>query len=83
VYTNRCCGSSGSGSGGTGGRGPEAADRVIVIGAGVAGLTIGNALTTAGVDTVVLEARDRSQVVSPRLPVRLQERLARRRRTCT
>jgi 2-polyprenyl-6-methoxyphenol hydroxylase-like FAD-dependent oxidoreductase len=54
-----------------------------VIGAGVAGLTIGNALTTAGVDTVVLEARDRSQVVSPRLPARLQERLARRRRTCT
>lgn len=34
-------------------------NRVIVIGAGVAGLTIGNALTTAGVDTVVLEARDR------------------------
>ena len=34
-------------------------DRVIVIGAGVAGLTIGNALTTAGMEVVVLEARER------------------------
>lgn len=34
-------------------------DRVIVIGAGMAGLTVANALTTAGVETIVLEARDR------------------------
>ena len=33
--------------------------RVIVVGAGIAGLTVANALTTAGVDCVVLEARDR------------------------
>lgn len=33
--------------------------KVIVIGAGIAGLTAANALTTAGVDCVVLEARDR------------------------
>jgi polyamine oxidase len=32
---------------------------VIVVGAGAAGLTVGNALTGAGVPTVVLEARDR------------------------
>ena len=47
------CGSSSSGSGG------GDAERVIVIGAGLAGLTVGNALTTAGIDTVVLEARGR------------------------
>ncbi len=35
------------------------ADRVIVIGAGAAGLTVANALTAAGIETVVLEARDR------------------------
>jgi monoamine oxidase len=34
-------------------------ERVIVVGAGIAGLTIANALTHAGVDVVVLEARDR------------------------
>jgi polyamine oxidase len=34
-------------------------ERVIVVGAGMAGLTAANALTTAGVDCVVLEARDR------------------------
>ena len=33
--------------------------RVIIIGAGFAGLTAANALTNAGVDCVVLEARDR------------------------
>jgi polyamine oxidase len=33
--------------------------RVLVIGAGIAGLTVANALTQAGVDCVVLEARDR------------------------
>ena len=44
---------------GCGGGGSVGVDRVIVIGAGVAGLTIGNALTTAGIETVVLEARDR------------------------
>jgi polyamine oxidase len=32
---------------------------VIVVGAGIAGLTVANALTHAGVDVVVLEARDR------------------------
>ncbi len=34
-------------------------DRVVVVGAGVAGLTVANALTHAGVECVVLEARDR------------------------
>jgi monoamine oxidase len=34
--------------------------RVIVIGAGIAGLTVANALTRSGVDCVVLEARDRT-----------------------
>ena len=33
--------------------------RVVVAGAGIAGLTVANALTHAGVDCVVLEARDR------------------------
>jgi len=33
--------------------------RVLVVGAGVAGLTAANALTHAGVECVVLEARDR------------------------
>lgn len=35
-------------------------DSVIVVGAGAAGLTAANALTGAGVPTVVLEARDRT-----------------------
>ena len=34
-------------------------ERVLVIGAGIAGLTVANALTHAGVQCVVLEARDR------------------------
>ena len=34
-------------------------DRVIVVGAGIAGLTVANALAHGGVDCVVLEARDR------------------------
>jgi monoamine oxidase len=34
-------------------------ERVLVAGAGIAGLTVANALTQAGVDCVVLEARDR------------------------
>jgi monoamine oxidase len=34
-------------------------ERVLVAGAGIAGLTVANALTHAGVDCVVLEARDR------------------------
>lgn len=36
-----------------------AVERVIVLGAGVAGLAAANALTTAGIECVVLEARDR------------------------
>jgi len=51
-----CDSSSGSGSSPNGDPRP---DRVVVVGAGLAGLTIGNALTTAGVETVVLEARNR------------------------
>lgn len=35
-------------------------DRVIVIGAGFAGLTVANALTNAGVPNLVLEARNRT-----------------------
>ena len=34
-------------------------ERVLVVGAGMAGLTVANALSHAGVDCVVLEARDR------------------------
>jgi polyamine oxidase len=34
-------------------------ERVVVVGAGIAGLTAANALSTAGVDCVVLEARER------------------------
>jgi polyamine oxidase len=34
-------------------------ERVVVVGAGIAGLTVANALTHAGVKCVVLEARDR------------------------
>jgi monoamine oxidase len=34
-------------------------ERVIVVGAGIAGLTVANALTHAGLDCTVLEARDR------------------------
>ncbi len=36
-----------------------AAERVIVIGAGVSGLTVANALNTAGMETIVLEGRER------------------------
>jgi polyamine oxidase len=35
-------------------------ERVLVIGAGIAGLTVANALTHAGIECVVLEARDRT-----------------------
>ena len=35
-------------------------DRVLVVGAGIAGLTVANALAHAGVDCVVLEARERT-----------------------
>ena len=38
---------------------PGDTQRVIVVGAGIAGLTVANALRTAGVDCVVVEARDR------------------------
>jgi monoamine oxidase len=34
-------------------------DRVIIVGAGWAGLTLANALRNAGVDHVLLEGRDR------------------------
>jgi monoamine oxidase len=34
-------------------------DRVVVVGAGIAGLTVANALTHGGVDCVVVESRDR------------------------
>jgi monoamine oxidase len=37
----------------------EPVERVVVIGAGIAGLTAANALANAGVECVVLEARDR------------------------
>jgi polyamine oxidase len=35
-------------------------ERVLVVGAGISGLTVANALTQAGVECVVLEARDRT-----------------------
>src|ERR1700712_2011141 len=35
-------------------------ERVIVVGAGIAGLTVANALTRSGVECVVLEARERT-----------------------
>ncbi|WP_321573720.1 FAD-dependent oxidoreductase [Nocardioides sp. Kera G14] len=38
---------------------PGVVERVIVVGAGMAGLTVANALLTAGVECVVVEARDR------------------------
>ncbi|WP_029145899.1 flavin monoamine oxidase family protein [Microbacterium luticocti] len=38
---------------------PGTPERVIVVGAGIAGLTAANALRTAGIDCVVVEARDR------------------------
>lgn len=38
---------------------PGEVERVVVVGAGIAGLTVANALTSAGVDCVVVEARDR------------------------
>ena len=34
-------------------------ERVVVIGAGIAGLTVANALTHGGIECVVVEARDR------------------------
>ena len=37
----------------------EPVERVVVIGAGIAGLTVANALTHGGVECVVVEARDR------------------------
>ena len=38
---------------------PGETERVIVVGAGIAGLTVANALTTSEVDCVVVEARER------------------------
>ena len=38
---------------------PGERERVVVVGAGIAGLTVANALRTSGVDCVVVEARDR------------------------
>ncbi|HKI17092.1 MAG TPA: FAD-dependent oxidoreductase, partial [Isosphaeraceae bacterium] len=37
----------------------EPVDRVIVVGAGIAGLTVANSLSHGGVDCTVVEARDR------------------------
>src|SRR5215471_9264620 len=37
----------------------EPVERVVVVGAGIAGLTVANALAHGGVECVVLEARDR------------------------
>jgi polyamine oxidase len=34
-------------------------ERVVVVGAGITGLTVANAVTHAGVECVVVEARDR------------------------
>jgi monoamine oxidase len=36
------------------------AERVLVVGAGIAGLTVANALAHAGVECLVLKARDRA-----------------------
>jgi polyamine oxidase len=44
---------------GSGSTSDGASDRVIVIGAGATGLVVGNAVTAAGREAVVLEARDR------------------------
>lgn len=49
----------GCGSGSTGPSSPAHPDRVLVIGAGAAGLVVGNALRAAGREALVLEARDR------------------------
>lgn len=49
----------GCGDGATTASSRAASDRVIVIGAGAAGLVVGNALTAAGREVVVLEGRDR------------------------
>ena len=38
----------------------EPVERVVVVGAGIAGLTAANALANGGVECVVLEARDRT-----------------------
>jgi polyamine oxidase len=40
-------------------RGAEPVERVVVVGAGIAGLTVANALAHGGVECLVLEARDR------------------------
>jgi monoamine oxidase len=40
-------------------RAAEPVERVVVVGAGIAGLTVANALAHGGVDCVVVEARDR------------------------
>jgi monoamine oxidase len=40
-------------------RGAAPVERVVVVGAGIAGLTVANALAHGGVECVVLEARDR------------------------
>ena len=37
----------------------EPVERVVVVGAGIAGLTVANALAHGGVECVVVEARDR------------------------
>ncbi len=47
------------GSSGTPGGVVRPAEMVVVVGAGMAGLTVANALVHAGVETMVLEARDR------------------------
>lgn len=52
-------GTAGCGDGASGTADTGAADRVIVIGAGAAGLVLGNALRAAGREAIVLEARDR------------------------
>jgi glycine/D-amino acid oxidase-like deaminating enzyme len=41
-------------------------ERVLVIGGGIAGLTVANALTHTGIECVVLEARDRIGVFGQR-----------------